>query len=96
MGHPIRGSSAVIGPDGRILTAAETNNEELVVADLDMNEIVKTKTFADASGHCMCLDLQKEIMLTVLSRQPSRYALARCRSHHESCCGRVTHCQKLK
>lgn len=52
MGHPIKGSSAVIGPDGRILTAAETNNEELIIADLDMTQIVKAKTFADAAGHC--------------------------------------------
>lgn len=55
MGHPIQGSSAVIGPDGRILSAAETNNEELIIADLDMSQIVKTKTFADAAGHCMFL-----------------------------------------
>lgn len=52
MGHPIRGSSAVIGPDGRILTTAETENEKLIIADLDMSQVVKAKTFADASGHC--------------------------------------------
>lgn len=55
MGHPIRGSSAVIGPDGRILTTAETENEKLIVADLDMSQVVKAKTFADASGHCKSL-----------------------------------------
>ena len=63
MGRPIQGSSAVIGPDGRILTAANTTNEELVIADLDMEQVVKAKTFADASGHCnmifvRCGDLQ--------------------------------------
>jgi nitrilase len=52
MGHPIKGSSAVIGPDGRILTTADTENEQLILADLDMSQIIKTKTFADAAGHC--------------------------------------------
>ncbi|KAF2482334.1 carbon-nitrogen hydrolase [Neohortaea acidophila] len=51
MGHPIVGSSAVIGPDGRILSAPETANEQLIIADLDLSLITKTKTFADASGH---------------------------------------------
>lgn len=55
MGHPIKGSSAVIGPDGRILTAADSPNEELILADLDMSQVVKAKTFADASGHCKSL-----------------------------------------
>lgn len=52
MGHPVRGSSAVIGPDGRILSAADTENEQLILADLDMSQVVKAKTFADAAGHC--------------------------------------------
>jgi len=52
MGRPIQGSSAVIGPDGRILSTTKTANEELVIADLDMEQVVKAKTFADASGHC--------------------------------------------
>lgn len=55
MGQPIQGSSAVIGPDGRILSAAKTENEELIIAELDMNEVIKAKTFADASGHCNVL-----------------------------------------
>lgn len=52
MGHPIQGSSAVIGPDGRILSATEGQNEKLIIADLDMKQVIKTKTFADAGGHC--------------------------------------------
>ena len=51
MGSPLEGSSAVIGPDGRILSG-RGKNEELLFADLDLAEIVKAKTFADASGHC--------------------------------------------
>lgn len=52
MGHEIVGSSAVIGPDGRILSAADTPNEKLIIADLDLSQVTKAKTFADATGHC--------------------------------------------
>lgn len=52
MGHPTQGSSAVIGPDGRMLTEAGSKNEELIIADLDLEQVVKTKIFADAGGHC--------------------------------------------
>jgi nitrilase len=51
MGSPNTGSSAVIAPDGRILTSPG-QNEQLVFADLDMSLVTKAKTFADASGHC--------------------------------------------
>ncbi|KAH9844928.1 carbon-nitrogen hydrolase [Teratosphaeria destructans] len=51
MGSAIAGSSAIIGPDGRILSATETPNEQLIIADLDLSLVTKTKTFADASGH---------------------------------------------
>lgn len=52
MGHAIEGSSAVIGPDGRILSAPKNPNEQLIIADLDLSLVTKNKTFADASGHC--------------------------------------------
>ena len=52
MGTSIVGSSAVIGPDGRVLSAPKTANEQLVIADLDLSLVTKAKTFADASGHC--------------------------------------------
>ncbi|KAK5090025.1 hypothetical protein LTR05_000194 [Lithohypha guttulata] len=51
MGHPIQGSSAVIGPDGRVLSEAGTTKEKLIIADLDLEQVVKAKTFADAGGH---------------------------------------------
>jgi predicted amidohydrolase len=41
MGASIVGSSAVIGPDGRILSAPETPNEQLIIADLDLNLVTK-------------------------------------------------------
>ena len=52
MGAPIKGSSAIIAPDGRIMSEPKTANEELIVADLDLTIVIKAKTFADASGHC--------------------------------------------
>lgn len=52
MGASIVGSSAVIAPDGRVLSSPETANEQLIIADLDMNLVTKAKTFKDASGHC--------------------------------------------
>lgn len=53
MGKPATGKSAVIGPDGRVLSTTKSTNEELLVADLDLSLITKTRTFADAAGHCM-------------------------------------------
>ncbi|KJX94066.1 hypothetical protein TI39_contig4220g00011 [Zymoseptoria brevis] len=51
VGASIVGSSAVIGPDGRIPSCPETPNEQLIIADLDLNLVTKTKIFADAAGH---------------------------------------------
>lgn len=51
MGKASKGRSAVIGPDGRILAEAG-DKEELLFADLDLDLITKTRTFADAAGHC--------------------------------------------
>lgn len=57
MGHPIQGSSAVVGPDGRILSKPDHPNEQLLFSDLDLSLVTKTKTFADASGHYSRPDL---------------------------------------
>lgn len=73
MGHPVKGSSAVIGPDGRILSAADTENEQLIIADLDMSQVVKAKTFADAAGHCesiCCLD-EQTILIAFQTADPT-------------------------
>ena len=52
MGSPIPGSSAVIAPDGRLISEVETTTEEkLIIAELDLSLVTKAKTFADASGH---------------------------------------------
>jgi predicted amidohydrolase len=52
MGHNSIGSSCAIGPDGRLLTPKEHQNETLLIVDLDLSQAVKNKTFADAGGHC--------------------------------------------
>lgn len=52
-----------VGPDGRILSAPEPESEKLILADLDLSLVTKTKTFADASGHCECnLFLRRSIL----------------------------------
>lgn len=43
----------MIGPDGRILSLPRNPNEQLIFADLDLAQVTKAKTFADATGHCM-------------------------------------------
>lgn len=58
MGTKQAGSSAVIGPDGRILKAPGSPDEELIIADLDLGLITKTRLFADAGGHCK-LDIRQ-------------------------------------
>lgn len=63
MGSPNTGTSAVVGPDGRVLVGGVKKDsdgsakEELILADLDMGLITKNKTFADASGHYSRPDL---------------------------------------
>lgn len=52
MGAPITGSSAIIGPDGRIIQTAKSPGEGLIVADVNLNDAIKAKLFADGSGHC--------------------------------------------
>lgn len=58
MSSPGGGTSAVFGPDGRRLTEPiDSTSEGIVYADLDMNQIVATKLFADATGHYSRPDL---------------------------------------
>lgn len=59
MGTPLDGCSAIIGPDGRVLSTAKTGGEELLIADLNLADATKAKLFADASGHCKNPSLQR-------------------------------------
>ncbi|UKZ48341.1 hypothetical protein TrVGV298_002564 [Trichoderma virens] len=38
MGQPLGGCSAIIGPDGRVLHKANTPEEELIIADLNLTD----------------------------------------------------------
>ncbi|KAL4961176.1 carbon-nitrogen hydrolase [Aspergillus stella-maris] len=58
MNVPGGGSSAVFGPDGRMLAGGIPATEEgIVYADLDMDEILKAKAFVDVVGHYSRPDL---------------------------------------
>ena len=58
MSTPGGGSSAVFGPDGRQFTKDLPWTEEgILYADLDMDFILATKSFADACGHYSRPDL---------------------------------------
>ncbi|KAJ5801901.1 Carbon-nitrogen hydrolase [Penicillium pulvis] len=67
MSSPGGGSSAIFGPDGRRLTEpADSTTEKIIYADLDMDQIVATKIFADATGHysrpdLMTLHVRKQV-----------------------------------
>ncbi|KAF4342760.1 aliphatic nitrilase [Fusarium beomiforme] len=52
MNTPGGGSSAIFGPDGRILTEDMPENEEgILYATLDLDEILRCKSFVDVCGH---------------------------------------------
>ncbi|KAK8121168.1 cyanide hydratase [Apiospora kogelbergensis] len=58
MATPGGGASAVFGPDGRKLTEdIPTTEEGIVYADLDFDEIIKSKSFLDLCGHYSRPDL---------------------------------------
>lgn len=58
MSTPGGGASAIFGPDGRKLSEnAPPTEETILYANLDMDEIIKAKTFADATGHYSRPDL---------------------------------------
>lgn len=57
MGIPIGGCSKIFCPDGRLLDTGHTPDEQLIIADLDMDLIIKAKTSADPIGHYSRPDL---------------------------------------
>jgi nitrilase len=51
-GSPGGGCSAIYGPDGRQLSKDMPPTEEgLIITELDMDEIVRIRGFADPCGH---------------------------------------------
>ncbi|PYI00026.1 carbon-nitrogen hydrolase [Aspergillus ellipticus CBS 707.79] len=77
MSAPGGGSSAVFGPDGRKLTEpADSMTETVIYADLDMDQIVATKMFADGTGHysrpdLMWLNVCKKVKKMVVTDEPA-------------------------
>lgn len=58
MNSPGGGSSAIFGPDGRLLSKPLPENEEgIIYADLCLHDIHKTKAFVDVVGHYSRPDL---------------------------------------
>lgn len=58
MSVPGGGHCAIIGPDGRLLAKTTSDTEETILyGKLEMDEIVKAKTFVDPIGHYSRPDL---------------------------------------
>lgn len=58
MNSPGGGCSAVFGPDGRQLTTDIPEAEEgIIYADLDLDDILKSRAFVDVCGHYSRPDL---------------------------------------
>lgn len=75
MNSPSGGSSAIFGPDGRMISQPTDDKEETIIyADLDMDQIVGVRMFADCTGHYSRPDLfhlsvNKEIKTVVKSQK---------------------------
>ena len=73
MSSPGGGSSAIYGPDGRALSEpAVSTTETILYANLDLEEILRIKMFADGLGHYSrpdlmwlgtCNDVKKMVMV---------------------------------
>lgn len=52
LNSPGGGSSAIFGPDGRKLSEDIPETEEgILYADLDLDDVIKAKSFIDICGH---------------------------------------------
>ncbi len=66
-GWLLRGGSAIIAPDGRYIIEPVFDREEILVAEIDLNEIRRERLTLDVSGHYARPDVFE---LTVNRRRP--------------------------
>lgn len=75
MSTPGGGSSAIFGPDGRRLSEpVDETTETIIYADLDMDQLIKVKMFADCTGHysrpdLLWLGVNEEVKLVVRGKE---------------------------
>ena len=48
-GHPLFGGSCIVNPDGEIIAAAKTDDDELVVATIDLDDTNSTRKRSSTS-----------------------------------------------
>tara|TARA_R100000935_G_scaffold1892_2_gene5686 strand:+ start:8268 stop:9206 length:939 start_codon:yes stop_codon:yes gene_type:complete len=65
------GASSIVGPDGTVLAKSESGQEELIIAEIDMDDINKAKTIVDSFGHYSRSDV---VQLVVHESKPAPVA----------------------
>lgn len=56
------GWSAIIGPEGRVLAGPNTDDEEIIYADIDLSDIIMTNYAVDSVGHYARPDILQLLM----------------------------------
>ncbi|KPM34468.1 Arylacetonitrilase [Neonectria ditissima] len=75
MSSPGGGSSAVFGPDGRKLSEdVDQTTETIIYANLDMDQLIKVRMFADCTGHysrpdLLWLGINEEVKVVVRGKK---------------------------
>lgn len=62
MFHEGGGWSAIIGPEGRILAGPNTDDEEILYADIDLSDIIMSNYAVDSVGHYARPDILRLLM----------------------------------
>lgn len=58
----IRGGSVIISPMGEVIAGPLYNEEGLISAEIDLNDVVKARYDMDPAGHCSRQDIFKLIV----------------------------------
>jgi len=62
MFHEGGGWSAIVGPEGRILAGPNTDDEEILYADIDLSDIIMSNYAVDSVGHYARPDILRLLM----------------------------------